>query len=512
MSVRRESREEQYDVVVIGSGVGGLTAGALLAKAGRKVLIVERHDKAGGYVHGFKRGKYFFDSAAHLIGAGEGGPINHILRLLGVYDRLTFHRLDPMYAVRYPGFHMRAPLGIPEFIEAHAQQFPHEERGLRDLFRLLTRFNRQFKALAPDVSSYESADIQEQFPLVYQYRAATSAQVLDEFLTDPRLKTVLGSTWLYLGLPLSKVAITSYSSMLVDFLHNGAYIAEGGAQRLADAFVEALEAQGGELLLRTGVRRILTQNRRVIGVMLENGQRIRAPVVVSNADVMQTFEELVGVEHLPRAYVKRLREMRPGLSGLMGYMATSLDLAAMDLEHETFLYKHWDHDETYRDLLEGRPTGLDMIVPTLADPSLAPPGEHLIITITLMPYDVTDSWRQNKEQYAAALLDRITEAIPDLKNRVTFFEGASPRTFERYTLNSAGSIYGWERAPEQSGANALSRHTPIQNLYLAGHWTQPGGGLVNVTVSGMLTARDILGYADIKDFLRALSATPAALS
>jgi prolycopene isomerase len=297
--------------------------------------------------------------------------------------------------------------------------------------------------------------------------------------------------------------------MLIDFLFNGAHCPRGGAQRLADAYVTGLEANGGELLLRAAVRRILVDNRRVTGVMLENGQRIRAPLVISNASAPQTFDELVGYQHLPRAYVRALQQMRPSLSAIMGYMATDLPLHEMDVDHDMFLYSDWDHDEVFRKMVAGEPTMVGITIPTLIDPSLAPPGEHLVITISEIPFDASDSWRQTKERYAAGLLDRVETVIPGLRDKVTFFEGASPRTFERYTLNDAGAIYGWERCPEQSGANTLSRRTPIKGLTLCGHWTQPGGGIINVVVSAMMNARDILGYKSISQLLKALEA-PAA--
>ena len=139
MSVRRESREERYDIVVVGSGMGGLSAAALLAKAGKKVLVIERHDRPGGYAHAFRRKDYLFDAAVHWIGGcepsedpGRGG-IDRLLRYLGVRDRCDFLLVNPFYTATYPGFRLEVPLGTEAFLEAHLQHFPGEAKGLRAL-------------------------------------------------------------------------------------------------------------------------------------------------------------------------------------------------------------------------------------------------------------------------------------------------------------------------------------------------------------------------------------------
>jgi prolycopene isomerase len=108
------------------------------------------------------------------------------------------------------------------------------------------------------------------------------------------------------------------------------------------------------------------------------------------------------------------------------------------------------------------------------------------------------------------VLDEVAAVFPDIRKHITFMEGASPRTLERYTLNLSGALYGWEQSPEQSGINRLSRRTPIDGLMLSGHWTQPGGGVITVLVSGVQTAQVVLGYSDIMDFLRAMEAGTVA--
>ena len=497
-------------MVVVGSGLGGLSAAAMLARAGRKVLVVERHDRPGGYAHSFRRKKYLFDAAVHLIGGCEpagteaGGLIDGLLRLLGVRDRCTFVRVNPFYTSIFPGFRIHAPLGVEEYIQAHIHHFAGEEKGFRQLIQLCIRINREVRQFPTELAFWDVVRMPRRFPNLFKYHNATLGKVMDEHLTDPRLKAAFATLWPYLGLPPSRLSFLYWSVMLMSFIEEGAFYCQGSFQNLANALAHALERDGGELLLQSRVRRIIIKDRHTTGVLLENGQRIQAPVVVSNADARQTFEELVGMEHLSGHFVKSLDRMKPSLSAYVAYMATDLDVRKVEAGHEMFLYRSWDHDETYRKILEGTPSGVAVTIPTLVDPSLAPPREHLVILTTLIPYDVGVSWRREKARYAELLLNEIEAVIPGFRDHITFAEGASPRTMERYTLNLTGAVYGWEVSPEQVGPKRLGHQTPIRGLYLSGHWTQPGGGVYGVIVSGIQTASMILKYPNPGDFLDVL--------
>lgn len=510
MSIRKESGHEAYDVIVIGSGMGGLTAAALLSKAGKRVLVIERHDRPGGYAHAFKRGKYVLDAAVHLIGGCErteseaGGLIDRLLRLLGVRDRCNFLRVTPFYTAIFPGFRLDAPLGTEEYIRTHLQHFPGEEKGFRQLIQLCAQLNREVRQFPKELSFLDVIRMAKRFPLLLKFHKATLAQVMEQHLRSPQLKAAFTSLWPYLGLPPSKLSFLYWSVMLMSYIEEGAFYCQGSFQNLVTAFVEALAKNDGELLLKSRVRKVLVNKRRLIGVVLENGQRISAPVVISNADATETFEELVGLSYLPGRFVKNLGRMKPSFSAFVIYLATSLDLQKLGATHETFLYRSWNHDETYRNILEGRPAGVVVTVPTLIDPSLAPPGEHVVTTTTLIPYAIGASWRQKKARYAELLLNEIEAVFPSLRDHITFAEGASPRTMERYTLNLTGAIYGWEVSPEQVGRKRLQQQTPIEGLYLAGHWTQPGGGIYGVIVSGLQAAQIVLGLPTMRDFLRTL--------
>lgn len=491
--------KSSYDVVVVGSGMGGLTAGAALAKAGRSVLVAERHYRPGGFAHGFERDDYRFDVAVHMTSGaeprafGEGAFLDQLLRILGVRELCNFLPIEPFYRAVFPDLTFDAPTGTSEFVEAHARLFPEEEAGLRDFLRLCVRLNREIKRLPVDVSSYDELTDADRFPLHLEYANATLEQVLSDFIKAPRLRALLAALWPYQGLPPSRLAFVRWTPMLMSYLEAGVFYCEGGFQNLANALVAGVERHGGEVVLENGVERIHVEDGKVAGVTLAGGQDVAATAVVSNADAISTFEELVGPEHLPSAYLAHLRGLKPSLSAVTSYLATDLALAEGEVVHEAFVFDSWDQDEVYGRLLAGEPAQIAVTIPTTIDRSMAPPGEHVVTLMMLIPYGLDIPGEVLQER----LLKRAGEVLPGLPDHITFGVGASPYAMERYTLNHHGAIYGWEPSPEQTGAARLGRMTPIEGLMLAGHWTQPGGGVMPVVVSGLQTAQALLEYPNV---------------
>jgi prolycopene isomerase len=222
---------------------------------------------------------------------------------------------------------------------------------------------------------------------------------------------------------------------------------------------------------------------------------VRAPLVISNADARQTVSELVGEEHFPRRYRQRLAAASASISAFVVYAATSLDLARHELAHETFLYAGPDHDAAHASALgpDASPTWLSLTAPSALDPGLAPRGESLLVLTSLIDARAARRWRDAKPAYQAALLALAERRLPGLARELRFAEGATPRSFERYTRNQAGALYGFDVTPAQVGPGRLDNETPLPGLLLAGHWTRPGGGVVGVVRSGVRTARIALG-------------------
>lgn len=502
--VHRESKQEAYDVVVIGAGIGGLSTAALLAKAGKSVLLVERHDRPGGYAHSFKRRGFHFDSGVHLVsgcgpqGYQNGSSIYQICTAVGIDPQALFMPIKSYARAVYPNLEIKLQAGEAAFIDGLCAHFPREKDKLLALIRLCKLLAEEAMLAETVLEQGRSARVSPAAALanLFRYRRTSLADALDEFLSDPRLKSVCASLWPYLGLPPARLSFLYWACMMAGYTYEGGYYCRGSFQTYADQLADAVTRHGGEVLLNASVRRILVEQGRVAGVALENGQLIRAASVVSNADAGQTAELLIGGEHLPKRHFDRLAQLTPSTSIFVSYVATDMALPAH--AHESFFFNSFDHEAAYATNQRGEFDWFSATLPSLTDPSLAPAGQHIMLLTTLCPFDIGSSWRQAKKPFEQRLLAKAERQFPGLRDHLLLVESGTPRTLERYTLNRQGAAYGFAASPEQIGPNRPGVRGVLPGLFHAGHWTRPGGGIAGVSISALLAAEAVLGRIEKK--------------
>lgn len=471
--------EDEFDVAVVGAGMGGLSAAAFLADAGRRVLVVEAADRPGGLLAELPAPGFHMSTAVHNVsGVFDDGPVGEgelgaAVRHLGL-DGVEWLPLDTAYEVRYPEASYQVPVGRAAWIEAFSRQHPGQERALTDLVDLCERVSRQLTRMpiVPDVASL--VRMPREAPLVLRYAYATVLDVLPKHLDDRRLVRAVSSLCEpYMGLPPGRASFLAWAWMTTNYM-TGAHYFRGGPQTLADAFARAVESRGGTLTLGTAVTGIATAGGRVAGIRGE-GWDAAAPVVVLAMDPRR-LPRLLGPGSLPRRYRRRLHATETSAPFLAVHLATDLAIDPTSRVYETF---HVSSEA----LTLGPGELLGVHVPTLVEPDLAPSGQHLVELVEQVGEEAEDPYAQATRMIAAA--DRL---LPGLADNAVALDADAPMP---YAVRRFSDPYGWASTPALAGFGRLGHVTPVEGLYLAGHWTVPGPGIPEVVASGAELARII---------------------
>lgn len=499
--------EDRFDVIVVGGGMGGLSAATHLAVAGKRVLLVEQHYKVGGCATSFSRGEFNFDSALHEMSLGGGHETPLVMAVLeqaGVLDKIELIRIPDLGRSVFPDFEFTTPGDEEAAQAALTERWPDEAENIEAFYTLMEDLHDEVAQLRdlymanPVKAALTKLALPVKQRTLFKYRNHTMQEVLDEFFEDPQLKAIMGQFWVYLGPPPSRewalISLISHYSYSL----NGAWQVKGSSQALSDAYRERIEELGGTVMTDTLVTRIVVEDRAVKGIEIEDGRRFEAPFVVSNANPYQTYFKLIGEEHAPARVLRELSEMEPG-SSMVG-MYIGLDVPAQQWgidDYEIFLNPGQDTDAMYTAAMEGRYRDTLVAVTiysNLGDPFYAPEGKT---ALTLNAYASWDSWPEPGPEYDAKkadmeeqLLDVVETIMPGMREHIVVREGMTPRTIRNFTLNHRGSPYGFAFTPEQS--ERIPIPSPIDGLYLAGSWTWPSHGVGMAQVSGYLASQMIL--------------------
>jgi len=489
-----------YNAVVIGAGMGGLTAAALLAKKGLRTLLLEKEDQVGGYVVSFKRHGCLFDATGAFVGGcHEGGEFYQILNEIGAHKEIEF---IPIHHVRniYPGFevHLR-PGGSHSYTDALFELFPKEEKGLKTYLSMVERIGEEIKSYS-EITTIQKIFFPFYFRNLVRFHRSSHQTILDNLFKGEEIKMALHS--LPVTEPPSRLSFLFLAVMINKALIEGVFYPKGGMGKISEVMANAFLRSGGELHLQTEADQILIKDGRVEGVLTKGGERFQAPLVISNINPNLSVK-MLPVE-LRKLFAKKWSRLEYSLSCFVLYLATDLDLRGMGLPYFTYLRFLSDLEEEDRILRRGEiPQNPTMMVsiPTTLDPSLAPPGQHILSVLINVPYHYQGKWgggdlekyRHIKEDFSQRILHQLeSKLIPGLRNHLLFYEAATPLTLERYTGNELGAMYGLASTPQQVGNLRPPHQTPIPGLYQVGHYTRPSHGIVGASLSGFIAARIIL--------------------
>jgi all-trans-retinol 13,14-reductase len=505
--------------------MGGMSAAAMLARLGRRVLVLEQHFMPGGFTHTFHRGGYAWDVGVHAIGeVTENDPSGRLLHDL-TRGRLGWASLGPVYdTFRFPG---DVAVDFPDreavFRETLVALEPAERRPIESYLARVRRdalaMRNYYRARAFPASIGTLAE-----RLMARRSLAAIGLTLDAVLDDttrsPRLRALLSAQWGYHGATPSRASWAMHALVTRHYL-DGAWYPVGGARAIGQALLSTVAAADGWTRIASPVEGIMLDRGRAIGVCLESGEELRAPVIVSAVGVSATVRRLLPDPERSAAWTREIVALPPGPAHVCLYVGFKGDISSAGASATNqWFYESWDMERAGWDFDESGPVGESSVLycsyPSLKDPSYDPGPElrHTAEVVTFVPWRAFEPWRATRwlrrgdayEAFKARLADRLLQhflrRMPGLRPFVDHVELSTPLTTDYFTRAIDGSMYGLAPTPARFRTKWLRPRSPIPGLFLAG--SEVGAmGVMGAMTGGMLAATAVAPRAALP-YLRRL--------
>ncbi|HSQ64877.1 MAG TPA: NAD(P)/FAD-dependent oxidoreductase [Polyangiaceae bacterium] len=522
ISYKQKPVSGNYDAIVIGSGIGGLATAAVLAKRARKrVLVLERHYTAGGFTHSFTRPGYEWDVGVHYIGqVGERGPLRAPFEYI-TEGRLDWAPLPDVYDRVYLGDRSYDFVaGTKRFLATMKERFPSEARALDryvDLVKACGRAGTPYfldKALPGAASRVLGPLLRARY---LRHARATTAEVMASLTRDRELVSVLTAQFGDYGLPPRQSSFAMHAAVVGHYL-GGAYFPVGGSSAIARAIAPTIESAGGAIYVSAEVAQVIVEGGRAHGVRMADGREVRAPVVISDAGMANTFGQLVPAASVPRAATEALSRV----SASVGHMCLYLGFEHTDEElglsgTNLWIYPDGDHDENIARFLADPEAPLPLVYvsfPSAKDPTFRErhPGRATVDVITLARYDWFERWSGSrwkkrgadydalKERFTERILEVLFSKVPQLRGKIAFMELSTPLTTRHFGGHPHGELYGLDHTPARFRL-PLRPATSIRGLFLTGQDISTCG-VGGALLGGVITAAAIEGPGALVEVMR----------
>lgn len=502
---------EEFDAIIIGSGVGGLATAICLARAGQKVVVLEQHYVPGGWSHSFTLNGQRFSPGVHYVGLIEpGDAINELYCGLGIANDMVFFRMNSKAYEHclINNEYIDLPAGIENLKKTLATRFPKEEKNINEYVSLVEKVSYELQLMPKLKGWWQKITVPFRTKHFGKFALFPLKKVIGWHIKDPLLKTVLNIQCGDHGLPPSRACFPVHCSVMSHYF-NGGFYPMGGGGGIVKAMTNGVKRNGGEVRVKQNVEKILIENKKAIGVQLKDGQKIYAKTIVSNADPSITYLNLIGKENLSKHLIKKLEKTKYSVTSLILFLTLDMDVTKFGIDSgNIWMMKDEDLDAHFEDLMVNDITkgdefpALFISCTTTKDPVSFNGRYHNFEIVTFISYDNlpqfeagndyhSESYTAFKEKVTDKLMNNMEKIIPGAKQHIVQAELGTPKTNEFYVNSTNGNVYGTEKKLSQVGPFAFKNKSEIENLYLCGASTL-SHGVGGATHSGVAAAALIL--------------------
>jgi prolycopene isomerase len=493
------SASQEWDVIVVGSGIGGLVTATQLAAKGAKVLVLERYLIPGGSAGYFEREGYRFDVGASMIfGFGQQGTTNLLTRALQAVDA-SIETIPDSVQIHYHlpnGLDLKVHRDYGQFLQELVDRFPHEKQGIHQFYdecwQVFNCLNAMELLSLEEPRYLMRVFFQHPFACLglVKYLPQNAGDIARRYINDPELlKFIDMECYCWSVVPADRTPMINAGMVFSDRHYGGINYPKGGVGQIAQKLVEGLEKCGGKIQYRARVTQVVTEKGRAVGVEVASGEVYRARRIVSNATRWDTFEKLIPAEQMPASERKWQTRYQKSPSFLSLHLGVKSEVLPPGTECHHILLEDWDRMEE----AEGT---IFVSIPTLLDPDLAPAGHHIIHTFTPSWIDnwqglSATEYEYRKEKAAGQLIARLEQIFPGLAAALDYQEVGTPRTHRRF-LGREDGTYGPIPTRKLMGLLGMPfNRTAVPGLYCVGDSTFPGQGLNAVAFSGFACAHRV---------------------